>query len=392
MNFAKIYFVAAVCLLITACDRSAADAKAGAQQQKTQEVGVHTIGDAPVTLTIELPGRVSALMVSEVRPQVGGIVTKRLFTEGSDVTAGQVLYQIDPATYKAALASAKATLAKALANATSLRLKAQRYKELIKINAVSKQDYDDAVASVDAADAEIAADDAAVESAQINLDYTQVKAPISGRIGRSSVTPGALVTASQTTALATIQQLDQVYVDLTQSANDYLRLKQGLASGRIASAGAGAAKVRLTLEDGSAYPQDGVLQFSDVTVDKTTGSIAVRAIFPNPNRDLLPNMYVRAVLDQGVMDSAVLVPQAGVSRNPKGDAIALVVGSGDKVEQRSLKTDRVVGNSWLVTEGLKRGDRVIVDGLQKVSVGMTVKPVEARSAAATAPAAATAAR
>jgi membrane fusion protein, multidrug efflux system len=390
MNFAKIYFVAAVCLFITACDRSAADANAGAKQGKAQEVGVFTISNAPATLTIELPGRVSALMVSEVRPQVGGIITQRLFKEGSDVTAGQVLYQIDPATYKAALASAKATLAKALANATSLRLKAQRYKELIKINAVSKQDYDDAVASVDAADAEIAADDAAVESAQINLDYTQVKAPISGRIGRSSITPGALVTASQTTALATIQQLDQVYVDLTQSANDYLRLKQGFASGRIAGAGAGAAKVRLKLEDGSAYTAEGVLQFSDVTVDKTTGSITLRAIFPNPNRDLLPNMYVRAVLDQGVMEAAVLVPQAGVSRNPKGDAIALVVGNGDKVEQRSLKTDRVVGNSWLVTEGLKPGERVIVDGLQKISVGMAVKPVEAKSANAAATAAGTA--
>ncbi|MDQ7248568.1 efflux RND transporter periplasmic adaptor subunit [Dongia sedimenti] len=361
-------------LLLWACDKPAAST-AAAQQAAPPEVGVVAVATAPLALSTELPGRVSALMVSEVRPQVGGIVLKRLFVEGADVTEGQVLYQIDPATYQAELASAKANLAKAKATATSLRSKAQRYKELVAINAVAKQDYDDAVASMDAANADIAADAAAVDSAQINLDYTAVKAPISGRIGKSSVTPGALVTASQTTALATIQQLDQVYVDVTQSSIEFLRLKRDLAAGKIVGAGADRAKAKLTLEDGSPYAEAGILQFSDVTVDEGTGSITLRAVFPNPDHDLLPGMYVRASLETGTLDNAILVPQAGVTRDPKGQATALVVGAEDKVEQRIVTTDRAIGDQWLVTDGLKAGDRLIVDGLQKIAVGMVVKPV-----------------
>lgn len=367
-------------LLVAACNKPEA-AQAPQAAAQLMEVGVMTLKPQRVSLTTELPGRVSAFLVSEVRPQVGGIIRKRLFDEGSDVKAGQVLYEIDPATYQATYDNAAAALAKAKATALSSRAKAQRYKELVAINAISKQDYDDAVATAQSDAAEIAADEAALESAKINLDYTKVTAPISGRIGKSAVTPGALVTASQSDALATIQQLDQIYVDVTQSSADLLRLRRDLASGKLVSAGANQAKIALLLEDGSRYDHDGVLQFTDITVNETTGSVTLRAVFPNPDAFLLPGMYVRAVLEEGVDDKGILVPQSGVSRNIKGEATALVVNADGKVEQRVLKADRTVGDKWLVSGGIAAGDRVILDGLQKIQPGMPVKPVELTAAA-----------
>lgn len=344
------------------------------------DVGVVEVQAQAITLTTELPGRTSAFQVSEVRPQVSGIIQKRLFVEGGDVKVGQALYQIDPATYQATYDSARASLAKAEASLISIRNKASRYEELVAIKAVSQQDNDDSQAALKQAQADVAAAKAAVETARINLDYTRVAAPISGRIGRSSVTPGALVTAGQSAALATVQQLDTIYVDVTQSSAELLRLKRDLASGQLKAAGANQASVKLILEDGSVYPEAGKLQFSDVTVDQSTGSITLRAVFPNPKRDLLPGMYVRAVLEEGGEEGAILAPQQGVTRDTKGNPTALVVGPDNKVELRVLKTRRTVGDKWLVSEGLKAGDKLIVDGLQKIGPGMPVNPVPALSA------------
>jgi membrane fusion protein (multidrug efflux system) len=373
MRFKWLAAAIAAAALLAGCGRPNAEAPV---EQPAPEVGIHVIQPQRVAFTTELPGRTSAFLVSEVRPQVGGIIQKREFVEGADVEAGQVLYQIDPATYQAALDSAHASLAKARADVTSLKSKAQRYKELLSTDAVARQDYDDAVASQKAAEADVAYYVAQVKSAGINLDYTRIVAPISGRIGKSNVTQGALVTASQDTALATIQDLDRIYVDVTQSSADYLRLKRDLAEGKISRSAADQAQVKLLLEDGSTYPLPGTLQFSDVTVDQTTGSITLRAIFPNPDQDLLPGMYVRAVLEEGVNDKAILAPQQGVTRSARGDATALVVGGDNKVEQRQLKADRTIGDQWLITSGLQAGDRLIIEGVQKVRVGMIVKPVE----------------
>jgi membrane fusion protein (multidrug efflux system) len=337
------------------------------------EVGVVVMTSEPVTLTMELSGRISPQMVAEVRPQVGGIIQKRLFTEGGDIKAGEALYQIDPATYQAAYASAKAALAKSEANVFTLRQKAERYKELVAINAVSRQEYDDATAGLKQAEADIEVGKAAVDTARINLAYTKIVAPISGRIGRSAVTPGALVTANQASALATVQQLDPVYVDVTQSSADLLRLKRSLASGEIKNKDA--APVKLLLEDGSSYPLEGILKFSEVTVDQSTGSITLRAQFPNPNYLLLPGMFVRSIVQEGVKEQGMLVPQRGVTRDTAGNAVALVAGENDVVERRTLKTERAVGDSWLVTDGLKVGDRVIVEGIQRIRPGATVKVV-----------------
>ena len=350
------------------------------------EVGVFVVKPERVTLTTELSGRTSAHLVAEVRPQVGGIVQKRLFSEGSDVKAGQVLYQIDPASYQAAFASAKAAQARAEANLIPARLKAERFSDLVKINAVSRQDYDDALASLKQAEADVAATKAAVETARINLAYTRVTAPISGRIGRSSVTGGALVTASQPTALATIQQLSSMYVDVTQSSAEMLRLKQNLASGLLKKNGSAQARVKLLLEDGSAYPLPGTLKFSEVTVDQSTGSITLRAIFPNPHQTLLPGMFVRAILEEGESAQAILVPQRGVTRDPAGNATVMVVGSEEKVEPRTIKVARTVGDNWLVSDGLKAGDRVILEGIQKARPGTPVKAVPFNSKPAAAPA------
>ncbi|NTU41482.1 MAG: efflux RND transporter periplasmic adaptor subunit, partial [Nitrospirales bacterium] len=336
-------------------------------------VGVVVMEPERLVLTQELPGRTTPHLIAEVRPQVGGIIKERLFTEGSDVKEGQVLYKIDPASYQAALAAAKAALARAEANLAPARLKAERYSDLVKINAVSKQDYDDASAALKQAEAEVEAAKAALETTRINLAYTRVTAPISGRIGRSSVTTGALVKASQDAPLATIQQLDPVYVDLTQSSSEMLRLKRLIAGGEIRKGGSGQAKVKLILEDGTPYPLEGMLKFSEVTVDQGTGSVTLRTVFPNPKQVLLPGMFVRAIIEEGVKDQAILAPQQGVSRDPAGNAVALVVGAGDKVEKRVIKVDRTVGDKWLVTEGLKPGDRVIVEGVQKAKPGMPVK-------------------
>ena len=347
------------------------------------EVGVVTLAPTAVTLTKELPGRTSAFRVAEVRARVNGIVQKRLFTEGSDVKEGQPLFRLDPGPYQAALEGAKAQLARAEANASSARMSAERFAELVADNAVSKQEHENAMAALKATEADVAAGRAAVETARINLGYTNVTSPVSGRIGRSAVTEGAYVQQAQATLLATVQQLDPVYVDLTQSSADALRLRRDLAEGRLQSAGPGQAKVRLVLEDGREYAIPGSLQFADVTVDPSTGSIALRALFPNPKGELLPGMFVRARLDEGVNPEALLVPQQAVARDQKGLPTALVVGADEKVERRQLVTDRAVGDAWLVTSGLKAGDRVIVEGLQKVQPGAAVKAVPAATAGPT---------
>jgi len=390
IGFLVLWLVLGMALALSACDKPQAEAAQEGAALPPQQVGIVTVKAQRVSLTTELPGRTAAYMISEVRPQVGGIVLKRFFQEGSDVKAGQILYQIDPATYQAAYDNAKAALAKAKANLTSIRSKAQRYKELVSINAVSRQDYDDAAANQQAAEADINADQAALESARINLDYTKVTAPISGRIGKSVFTPGALVTAGQADALARVQQLDPIYVDVTQSTADVLRLRRDFASGRLQRTGDNQAKVKLVLEDGTPYGEEGSLQFSDITVDQTTGSITLRAVFPNPNDELLPGMYVRAVLEEGVDDHAILVPQQGVSRDAKGNPIAMVVEANGAVGQRILKTERALGDQWLVSDGLKAGDRLIVEGLQRIHPGMQVTPVE-MTASATPPATPTAA-
>ena len=337
------------------------------------EVGVVVMKTEPVTLTMELSGRISPHLVAEVRPQVTGIIQNRLFTEGGDVKADDPLYQIDPAPYQAAYSSAKAALAKSEANVFTLKLKAKRYSNLVTTNAVSRQEYDDTTSELRQAEAEIEVGKAAVETARINLAYTRIVAPISGRIGRSFVTTGALVTANQASALATIQQLDPVFVDVTQSSADLLRLKRSLDSGRISDEGAGQAKVKLVLEDGSSYPLAGILKFSEVTVDQGTGSITLRAEFPNPNHLLLPGMFVRGIVQEGVLEQGMLVPQRGVSRDQAGNAVVLVAGENDVVERRTIKIERAVGDDWLVAEGLKVGERVIVEGVQRIRPGVTVK-------------------
>lgn len=339
------------------------------------EVGVITVQPQQVTLTTELSGRTAPCQVAEVRPQVTGIIQKRLFTEGAEVKAGQVLFQIDPASYRASLSSAKAILARAEANLLPARLKAGRYQELLASQAVSQQDQDDAQAAVKLAEAEVAAAAAAVESARINVQYTSIVAPVSGRIGRSSVTPGALVTANQETALATIQQLDPIFVDVTRSSSEILQLKRQLAAKTLQTDAAGAARVKLLLEDGTPYPLAGTLKFSEVSVDPGTGSVTLRTLFPNPEQLLLPGMFVRAILEEGSNALALLVPQRGVTRNPAGNPMVFVVGAEEKVEARPIKASRTVGDSWLIEEGLKVGDRVILEGIQRARPGTVVKVV-----------------
>ena len=343
------------------------------------EVGVITLAAQPVALETVLSGRTSAYQSSEVRPQVAGLIKGLLFKEGSQVRAGQPLYQIDPATYRATLDQAQASLANAEANLTTAKLKSDRYAGLVKIEAVAKQDADDALAAYKQAAANVAQQKAAVETARINLGYTRVTAPISGRIGKSAFTVGALVTASQADPLAIIQRMDPMYVDLTQSAADLVKLKARLAAGGVAPA---TASVRLKLEDGSDYPLAGTLQFTEVTVDPDTGSVTLRAVFPNPDGTLLPGMYVRARLAQAMEPNAILAPQQGITRDPRGEATALVVTPANKVELRAVTVDRVVGDKWLVSGGLKAGDRLIVEGTGKVKPGATVKPVAAGSAPA----------
>jgi membrane fusion protein, multidrug efflux system len=361
----------AALVLLSACGQ---DENAGQQQgQQAPKVTVIEVRAEAAPVTTELPGRSTPYQVAEIRPQVGGIVRERLFTEGGEVAAGELLYRIDPATYEAALESARAALARAEANAEAARVKAERYAELVKIKAVSTQAYDDAVAAHKQAQAEVASARAAVTAARIDLDRTEVKAPIAGRIGRSSVTAGALVTANQEQALATVQQLDPIYVDLTQSGTELMQM-------RIQGSNGGETPVRLVFEDGTDYAHEGRLAFSEVTVDPGTGSVTLRAVVPNPDQQLLPGMYVRARIDQGVNENAISLPHAAVQRDPRGNATVMVVKADDTVESRTLTVARSTGESWVVTSGLQPGERVVVEGLQRIRPGAKVSVVSAAEA------------
>lgn len=381
---AAVLAAVGVALALAGCGKGQEAAAPGKPQ-----VGVVTLATRPVVLTTELPGRTAAYRAAEVRPQVNGIVKKRLFTEGGEVQAGQQLYQIDPALYQASYDSQKAALARAQAQLKTANLLVQRYKPLAESRAVSRQAYDDAVASRDQAAADVQSAKAALETARINLVYTKVLSPIDGIIGRSSVTEGALVTANQAAALASVQQIDPIYVDVTQSSVDLLRLKSALESGLLRrEAGKDAARVSLTLADGSQYGQEGMLQFSEVTVDEGTGSVTLRAVFPNPDHKLLPGMFVRARVIEGMVPQGLLAPQRGITRDQRGQPTALVVNADNKVELRVLKVDRAIGDQWLVTSGLEAGDKVIVQGLQSVRPGVEVSATEFKApAAAEAPAA-----
>ena len=354
--------------------------KQSAPPPAVPEVAVLAVRPEQVELTTELPGRTTAYRVAEIRPQVNGIILKRMFHEGADVTSGEVLYQIDPAPYQSALANARAALSRAEANLPAARSRAERYKDLIADKAVSQQDYDDASAVLKQAEADVESWKAAVETARINLAYTRITAPISGRIGRSAVTEGALVTAHQPLALATIQQLDPIYMDVPQSTAELLRLKSRLKAGHLDRSGANQKKVQLLLEDGTTYPEEGTLEFQDVTVDPTTGSVILRVVFPNPQGVLLPGMFERAVVKEGVNRRAILIPQQAVSRDSKGNPSVLIVDEGGKVQPRLLGIDRAIGDKWFVTSGLVSGDRVIVEGLQKVRPGASVKVVPSEAA------------
>jgi membrane fusion protein (multidrug efflux system) len=334
-----------------------------------------TIQPQEVMLTTELPGRTSPYRIAEIRPQVNGLILKRLFTEGSDVQAGQELYQIDPAPFQAALDNAEAALGRSQAGLPAIQSRAGRFKEALVDKAVSQQDFDDAAGAVKQAEADIRYWKAMVQTARINLGYAHVVSPISGRIGKSSVTDGAIVTAYQPISLATIQQLDPIYVDVPQSTTELLRLERRLQEGRINRDGTNVNAVQLILEDGTQYPAEGILQFRDVSVDPSSASVILRMVFPNPSGVLLPGMFVRAVVKEGVNSQAILIPQQAVSRDPKGNPVALIVDSAGKVAPRMLSLDRAIGDQWLVPTGLSPGDRVIVEGMQRVRPGAAVKEV-----------------
>lgn len=366
---------AAALVLLAGCNKN--DASANAAGAPLPEVAVLEVRAEPVPVTTELPGRTTAYLAAEIRPQVGGIVQERLFTEGAEVKKGELLYRIDAATYEATLESARAAQSRAEANAEATRTLSERYQELVKINAVSTQAYDDAVATFKQAQAEIASSRAAVTSARIDVERTRVSSPIAGRIGRSSVTAGALVTANQDQALAMVQQLDPIYVDLTQSGTDIMRLRRAAEQGRLKRDSSGETPVRLVLEDGSEYEHTGTLAFSEVTVDPDTGSVTLRAVFENPEQRLLPGMYVRAHIDQGVNENAIRLPHAAVSRDARGRALAMVVNDEDTVEARPLTIERSSNEYWVVSDGLNMGDRVVVEGLQRIQPGAKVSVVSA---------------
>jgi len=374
-NSRRLVSIAVLGAALVACGQHQAAPKGGGPVPVT----VVTLKAEPVTLVRELPGRTTPYLIAEVRPQVDGIVKQRLFVEGASVRAGQPLYQIDDATYAAAYASAQANMARAEAALQSARLTARRSKELIAINAVSKQDDENATSALQQAEADVAAARAAERNARVVLDYARISAPISGRIGRSSVTQGALVTAKQDTPLAVIQQLDPIYVDLNQSSAEWLELRKAIDAGRLRKDHD--LPVTILLEDGSRYGQDGRLEFSEVSVDPTTGSFALRVVVPNAEHLLLPGMYVRALLRTGVRQDAVLAPQQGLQRDPRGQVNAMVVGADDKVEVRPVRVSQAIGDQWLVEEGLSSGDRVIIEGLQKIQPGVPVQATEAGSAA-----------
>lgn len=334
-------------------------------------VGVVVVTEQPVTLTTELPGRTSAFETSDVRPQVNGIIRARLFAEGDFVHAGQPLYQVDPSTYRANVVNARGTLANARATIASTEALARRYGELVKINGISRQEYDNAVAGARQARANVTTQSGVLQAAEVDLSRTTIRAPISGRIGRSVFTTGALVTAQQTDPLTTIQRLDPIYVDIQQSSADLLRLREQMIAGQVSG---GTAPVRLVLETGSVYPSVGSLRFADVTVDPTTGSQTIRAVFPNPQHLLLPGMFVRAQLVQGIQSRGLLVPQQAVTRDPRGRPTVLVVGPGNKAVPRIIEIGQSVGSSWLVTSGLKPGDKVIVEAGPLLQPGAPVTP------------------
>ena len=369
----RLISVATAAIVLAACGQ-----KQSAPPPQTPEVGIVNVQPSAVPVVSELPGRTSAYLVAQVRARVDGIVLRREFTEGAIVKAGQRLYKIDPAPYIAALNNAKATLAKAQANLVTQNALVARYKVLVQANAVSKQDYDNAVSAQGQAAADVAAGKAAVDTAQINLGYTDVVSPVTGQVGISQVTPGAFVQASAATLMSTVQQLDPMYVDVTQSSLDGLKLRRQIQEGRLKTSGPNATKVALVLEDGRTYLEKGKLQFSDVTVDQTTGSVTVRAIFPNPDRVLLPGMFVRARIEEGIDNNAFLVPQVGVQHDQKGQASVYVVNKENKVVSTPVTIGSAQGQDWVVQSGLNPGDRVIVQGTDKVKPGLQVKPVPAQ--------------
>jgi membrane fusion protein (multidrug efflux system) len=363
-------------LLLAGCGQQSGPSQAsGAPGQDAPEVGVVVLRPRAVTINSELPGRTTAYLTAEVRPQVAGIIKQRGFKEGGEIASGDVLYQIDPASYQATFDSAAAALQKAEAAVPSAQAKVERYQGLIREKAVSQQDFDDAVSTLAQAKAAVAAAKADLDTARINVAYTQIKAPIAGIISKSSISVGALVTASQTTALATIRQIDPIYVDLTQSSVNHLKFRRDLAEGRLSISGT-SVPVRLLLEDGSIYAHAGRLAFAEVKVDESTGTFTLRAEFPNPERLLLPGMYVRAIIEEGITSTSFLVPQRAVGRNTKGEATALVVGKDLTVEERVLAVRRQVGSNWLVDGGVAAGDRVIVEGSMKTRAGGKVRAVE----------------
>ena len=374
------YRVPVVVLIFSAL--LAACGQGGQQQAKTGSapaVSVVTIEPQKLTLSTLLPGRTAPMRIAEIRPQVNGLIQRRLFTEGSEVKAGQVLYQIEPAPFQAALDTARAGLTRAEASRNALKAKAERVKELLTDQAVSQQDYDDADAALKQVDADIASWKAQIETARINLGYTKVVAPIAGRIGKSSVTDGALVTAYQATALASIRQFDPIYVDVTQSTSDLLRLGRRFESGHLQANGADLNKVKLILEDGTPYGPEGTLQFRDVSVEPSTGSVVLRMVFPNSKGVLLPEMFVRAEIREGTNEQAICIPQQSVLRNAKGEPYAFVANAEDKVEMRLLTLEREVGDQWLVTSGVKSGDRVIVEGVQTLQMLRPGTPVTVKA-------------
>ncbi|CAG8999499.1 MAG: Multidrug efflux pump subunit AcrA [Candidatus Celerinatantimonas neptuna] len=361
-------------LMLTGCGDNKADQTAMHRAARAVPVNTITIKAQPVQLTTELSGRVKAYRIAQVRPQVSGIILKRYFKEGSNVQAGELLYQIDPSTYKASVASAEANLAKAQANEYSAQLKAKRYAKLVKNNLISEQNNDDAQATWKQQQAAVKGAQAQLDTAKINLNHTHVKAPISGRIGVSQVTEGALVTANQTSVMATIQQLDPVYVDVRQSTNALLRQKKEIANGSLEVNADHSANVHFILDDGSIYPYVGRMQFSDVTVDQTTGMVDQRIIARNPQKVLLPGMFIRAKLDEGLRKNGILVPQKAVIHTPRGDAMVMLVNADDQIQVQKIKLGRIIKQYWLVASGLKSGDKVVVDGLQNIRQGSKVQP------------------
>jgi membrane fusion protein (multidrug efflux system) len=367
-------------LLLAGCGDKISNAQAQGAGMPPPEVAIVSVAPQSIAMTTELPGRLEAARIAQVRARVPGIVTKRVFREGSDVKAGDILFRIDAAPFQATYNSVQAALAKAEANHAQANLKVQRYKPLVETNAISKQEYDDALTAQLQTAADVAAAKAARESARLNLGYATVTAPISGRVGRALVTEGALVGQGEATPLALVQQLDPIYVNVTQSSTEVMQLQRALANGQLKSAGKGQAKVTLLMEDGTAYPHPGKLLFSDLTVDQSSGAITLRAEVPNPDRSLLPGMYVRARIEQGIKDQAIAVPQQAVQRDPSGSSVMLV-GADGKVAVQPVKAEAAQGSTWIISEGLKAGDRVIVEGFQKVRPGAVVKPVPWKQAA-----------